>query len=53
MGKIVKLVASTLGSYAGWRLGAHLGLMTAFFFSLIGTALGVYWAQRWVSEYLS
>lgn len=51
--KIIKIVASTLGSSAGWWLGAHLGLMTAFFLSIIGTAAGVYLANLWTSEYLS
>ncbi len=51
--KIIKLVVSTLGGYAGWQLGSYVGLMTAFFLSVVGTALGVYVAQRWVDEYLS
>lgn len=51
--KIIKVVASTLGGYAGWWLGNYVGLMTAFFLSIIGTALGVYLAQLWASEYLS
>jgi len=50
--KIIKLVAATLGGYAGWWLGEHVGLMTAFFLSVIGTAIGVYLAQRWAAEYL-
>lgn len=51
--KTIKVVVSTLGGYAGWQLGSHVGLMTAFFLSIVGTALGVYFAQRWASEYLS
>ena len=38
--KIIKLVVSTLGGYAGWQLGSYVGLMTAFFLSVVGTALG-------------
>lgn len=51
--KMIKIVASTLGSYVGWWLGAHLGLMTAFVLSIIGTAFGVYLANLWASEYFS
>lgn len=51
--KMIKVVASTLGSYAGWWLGAHIGLMTAFLLSIIGTAAGVYLAQLWANEYFS
>lgn len=51
--KIVKFVASTLGGYVGWQLGSVVGFMTAFFLSIIGSALGVYLVNLWVSEYLS
>jgi hypothetical protein len=51
--KMIKFVASTLGGSVGWWLGNYVGLMTAFFLSIIGTALGVYLAQLWASEYLS
>jgi uncharacterized membrane protein YeaQ/YmgE (transglycosylase-associated protein family) len=51
--KLVKFVGATAGGYAGWWLGENGGLMTAFFLSIIGTALGVYLAQRWAHEYLS
>jgi len=50
--KIIKLIAATLGGSAGWWLGDHLGIMTAFFLSVIGTAVGVYLAQQWVTQYL-
>jgi membrane protein YqaA with SNARE-associated domain len=51
--KTVKVIASTLGGYAGWWLGNYVGLGTAFFLSVVGTALGVYLAHHWMSEYLS
>lgn len=51
--KMIKFVASTLGGYVGWQLGNYVGLMTAFFLSIVGTALGVYVARRWVDEYFS
>ena len=37
---------TTLGGWLGWALGAPLGMMTAFFLSIVGTALGVYAARR-------
>jgi hypothetical protein len=51
--KLIKIVASTLGGYAGWSLGNYVGLITAFFLSILGTALGVYLANLWTSDYLS
>lgn len=50
-GLIVTLLAS-LGGALGWWLGAFEGTMTAFFLSIIGTAVGVYFARRLIVEYL-
>ena len=46
-------LASTLGGAIGWKLGMFGGMGLAFFFSLIGTAVGVFFARRFVSRYLS
>ena len=45
MEKLLVFVVSTIGSAAGWWLGAHIGIMTAFICSIIGLAAGV-WAGR-------
>jgi hypothetical protein len=37
---------SMLGGWMGWVLGDRFGIMTAFFLSLVGTAVGVYLARR-------
>jgi hypothetical protein len=39
--KIIIVVVSTAGSYAGWALGAPVGIFTAFIVSIFGTAAGV------------
>ena len=43
---IVFVVASTAGAI-GWWAGSLIGFMTAFFVSIIGTALGTYYARKW------
>jgi hypothetical protein len=45
------LILSTLGSALGWWIGERAGLMTAFFLSLVGTAVGVYASRRIVRQY--
>jgi hypothetical protein len=45
------LVGSTIGSYAGWWLGAHAGFMTAFSLSMVGTGLGIYGGRRIAQNY--
>jgi hypothetical protein len=42
----VMMVASA-GGAIGWWAGSRLGIMTAFFLSLIGTAIGTWWARKW------
>jgi hypothetical protein len=46
MTKRLMLVGSTLGSYTGWWLGGHAGMMTAFVLSMIGTGAGLYYGRR-------
>lgn len=45
------LIGSTLGSYAGWWLGAHVGVMSAFIVSMVGTGLGIYGGRRVAQQY--
>jgi uncharacterized membrane protein YeaQ/YmgE (transglycosylase-associated protein family) len=51
MNKILGFVGATVGGYAGWWLGAHVGIMTAFIVSIIGTALGVYAGRQIARNY--
>jgi putative lipase involved disintegration of autophagic bodies len=50
--KILWLTGATAGGAIGWWLGAKVGLMTAVVLSALGTALGVYYARRFVRENL-
>lgn len=45
-------IGASIGGALGWWLGAFVGTMTAFFLSVVGTALGVYFARRWARPYL-
>ena len=51
MKKLLMLVLSTVGSAAGWWLGAQVGTMTAFIVSMIGVGVGIWCgaqlADRW------
>jgi len=46
MRKLLSLVGATVGGAAGWWLGAHVGLLTAFTLSLVGTGAGLYAGRR-------
>ncbi len=46
MKKLLVLVFSTIGSTAGWWLGARIGIMTAFIVSMIGFGVGMWWGAR-------
>ena len=52
MRKLFTLVGGTLGSYAGWALGATVGTMTAFMVSMVGTGVGIYAGLRLARRYV-
>jgi len=52
MSKLLALVGATLGGAVGWWLGSRIGLMTAFFLAVVGTALGVYGGRRLAAHFL-
>ena len=52
MNKVFGFVGATVGSTAGWWVGAHVGFMTAFFLSVVGTGAGLYAGRRLAAEYL-
>ena len=51
MSKLFMMVGSTAGSYAGWWLGGHVGVMTAFMVSTIGMGAGLYGGRKLAQSY--
>ena len=52
MGKLLSFVGATIGSYAGWALGATVGLYTAFLVSMVGSGFGLYYGRKLAKQYL-
>ena len=52
MTRMLVLLAAMIGSAIGWWLGAFLGMMSAFFLSVVGMAGGVYVARLLAAEYM-
>jgi hypothetical protein len=50
--KLCIFVGMNVGGYVGWVLGEHIGLMTAFLVSGLGSVLGVYAGWKVAREYL-
>lgn len=50
--KLCIFVGLNLGGYVGWELGEHVGLMTAFLVSGLGSAAGIWAGWRFAREYL-
>jgi len=50
--RVLVLIAASVGSAAGWWLGAFIGTMTAFIMSCVGMAAGVYVARRWAAQFV-
>jgi hypothetical protein len=51
MGKLFSFIGATIGSYAGWALGARVGFTTAFMVSMVGTGIGIYFGRRVAQHY--
>jgi len=49
--KLYSFIGGTIGSYAGWALGAPVGLTTAFMISMVGTGFGIYAGRRLARHY--
>ena len=52
MRKLFSFIGATIGSYAGWALGASVGMTTAFMVSMVGTGLGMYFGHRIAKNYI-
>ena len=39
-------LGANVGGWIGWKLGAHVGFMSACMLSIVGTAMGVYAGRR-------
>ena len=53
MSKLFSFIGATLGSYAGWALGATVGLFTSFILSMIGMGVGIYFGRKLAKQYES
>ena len=51
MQRLFGWVGATVGSALGWWLGKHIGLMTAFLVSTVGTGAGLYIGRRVADTY--
>ena len=51
MSRVFALLGATLGSAIGWWLGGHVGVMTAFLLSMVGTGIGIYGGTRTARYY--
>lgn len=52
MRKLCGVVGATAGSALGWWAGAHVGIMTAFIVSMVGTGVGLYAGWQIAERYL-
>ena len=52
MSKVLGAIGAMAGSAIGWWIGGHVGVMTAFLFSVCGTGLGMYAGVKVARQYL-
>ena len=51
MRKLFVFGGTTVGGYVGWWAGEHVGFMTAFMLSMIGTGIGMFGGIRAARNY--
>jgi len=51
MQKLMTIIGTFLGSYAGWAIGERFGIMTAWMLSAVGTGVGLYVSLRIMRDY--
>jgi hypothetical protein len=44
--RFLSIAFAVLGGWAGWRIGMHVGLLTAYFASVAGTTGGIFAGRR-------
>ena len=52
MTRLLGLIFAGMGSALGWWIGARMGFMAAFFLSILGTGVGLYYGTRFAREWL-
>jgi len=51
MGKLFAFIGANIGGYAGWVVGAKVGMTTAFILGMVGTGIGIYYGRRIAANY--
>jgi hypothetical protein len=51
MDRLFMLLGATIIGWVGWWLGSFVGIMTAFFLSVIGTGVGIYAGRKIARHY--
>ncbi|MEE9207357.1 MAG: hypothetical protein V3U67_03105 [Gemmatimonadota bacterium] len=49
---LLNLVGMSVGGWVGWAIGAQLSFFTAFIAGIIGTGVGLYFAQLTLNRLL-
>jgi hypothetical protein len=52
MSTFFAFIGASVGGWLGWIVGTHVGLMTAYVLSVVGTAVGVYYGRQAASSLL-
>ena len=50
MRKLFSFLGATILGYAGWFIGARVGITTAFIVSMVGTGFGMYYGSK-IAQY--
>jgi uncharacterized membrane protein YsdA (DUF1294 family) len=52
MKKVLIILSISIGGWIGWWLGKYVGIMTAYFLSVVGGAAGLYIGRQIMRNYM-
>ena len=50
--KVLIILSISIGGWIGWWLGKYVGIMTAYFLSVVGGAAGLYIGRQIMRNYM-
>jgi hypothetical protein len=52
MKKLLIIISISIGGWIGWWIGKYVGTMTAYLLSVVGSAAGLYFGKKIMTDFM-